>query len=105
LSEQQRHDLLNSAQLTPPSPDPTGTGEEILQALRLRGLSDRQNLIDAVPQRFARTLSDATRLLEPTVQRVVLPSITIRTSADLDQWLATVREQVEEKLKVGPVTV
>jgi hypothetical protein len=44
-------------------------------------------------------------LLEPKAQRVVLPAATIHNTTELDQWLAGVRKQVEEKLKEGPVTL
>jgi hypothetical protein len=33
----------------------------------------------------------------------MLPAAIIKTPADLDQWLAGVRQQVEAKLKEGPV--
>jgi len=66
-------------------------------------LTDRRNLLDAVPQRFTRALEEASQLLEPKAVRVVLPSATIKNAAELDQWLADVREQVEEQLNQGPV--
>jgi hypothetical protein len=65
--------------------------------------ADRRNLFDAVPQRFSRALDEASRLLEPKAQRVVLVGATIHSAAELDQWLADARKQVEEKLKDGPV--
>ena len=58
-----------------------------------------------MPQRFSRALDEATRLLEPKAQRVVLPGATIHNPTELDQWLAEARKQVEEKLKDGPVTL
>ena len=82
-----------------------GTDEEILAALRASTLADRRNLLDAVPQRFSRALDEASRLLEPKAQRVMLPGATIHNATELDQWLAGVREQVGEKLKEGPVTL
>jgi len=66
-------------------------------------LTDRRNLLDAVPQRFTRALEEASRLLEPKAVKITLPSATIKNAAELDQWLADVREQVEEQLNQGPV--
>ncbi len=103
LSDEQRATLTTSCQLKPPAKDAIGTDEEILAALRASTLIDRRNLLDAVPQRFARALDEANRLLEPKAQRVVLPGATIKNTADLDQWLGNARKQVEEKLKEGPV--
>jgi hypothetical protein len=56
-----------------------------------------------VPQRFSRALDEASRLLEPKAQRLALPAATIHDAAELDRWLAGVREQVQKKLKDGPV--
>jgi len=103
LSDEQRATLLTTSQLTPPAKDSVGTDDEILAALRAANLADRRNLLDAVPQRFSRALDEASRLLEPKAQRAVLPSATIHNAAELDQWLAGVRKEVEEKLKYGPV--
>jgi hypothetical protein len=103
LSDEQRATLATTCQLKPPAKEAIGTGDEILAALRTSTLAGRRNLLDAVPQRFSRALDEASRLLEPKAQRVSLPGATIYNSAELDQWLAGVREHVEEKLKDGPV--
>ena len=80
-----------------------GTEDEILAALNTRTLTDRRNLLDAVPQRFARALEEAAKLATPEAVRVTLPGAIIKNGAELDQWLAGVRQQVEDKLKDGPV--
>lgn len=103
LSEEQRLSIVTACQLNPPAKETIGTDDEILSALRTSTLADRRNLLDAVPQRFSRALDEASRLLEPKAQRVVLPGATIHNATELDQWLANARKQVEEKLKDGPV--
>jgi hypothetical protein len=103
LSDEQRATLATTYQLKPPAKEAIGTEDEILAALRTRTLADRRNLLDAVPQRFSRALDEASRLFEPKAQRVVLPGATIHNIAELDRWLTDAREQVEEKLKDGPV--
>jgi hypothetical protein len=103
LKDEQRAALPITCHLTPPAKAPIGTDDEILDALRARTLPDRRNLLDAVPQRFARALDEASQLLEPKAVRVILPSATIKDTAELDQWLAEVREEVAGKLKDGPV--
>ena len=105
LSDDQRATLSTTCQLAPPAKETIGTDEEILAALRASTLAARRNLLDAVPQRFSRALDEASHLLEPKAQRVVLPSATIHNTTELDQWLAGARNQVEEKLKEGPVTL
>ena len=103
LSDEQRATLASTCQLAPPAKDTIGTDEEILAALRNSSLADRRNLLDAVPQRFSRALDEASRLLEPKAQRVVLPGATIHDEKELKRWLADASKQVEEKLKDGPV--
>jgi hypothetical protein len=103
LSGEERAGLASTFQLTPPANEAIGADDEILAALRARTLADRRNLLDAAPQRFSRALDEASRLLEPKAQRVVLSGATIHNATELDQWLAGVRKHVEEKLKDGPV--
>ena len=103
LSEEQRLSIVTACQLKPAAKEAIGTDDEILSALRTSTLADRRNLLDAVPQRFSRALDEASRLLEPKAQRVVLPAATIHNTDELGQWLAGVRKHVEEKLKDGPV--
>jgi hypothetical protein len=104
-SEEQRMTITTGCQLTPPPKAAIGTDDEILEALRARSLTDRRNLLDAVPQRFARALEEAAKLATPGAVRVTLPGAIIKTSAELDQWFVGVRKQVEEKLKDGPVVL
>jgi hypothetical protein len=105
ISDEQRKTLATSCQLAAPAKETIGTDEEILAALRASTLGARRNLLDAVPQRFSRALDEASRLLEPRSQRVILPNATIHNTTELDNWLAVARKQVEEKLKEGPVTL
>jgi hypothetical protein len=99
----QRATISADFQLAAPKPEVLGSDEEILAALRSRNLTDRKNLLDAVPQRFTRALEEATRLLEPKAVRVTLPSASLKSTEDLDQWLSEVRALVEDQLKEGPV--
>ncbi|WP_035610953.1 BREX system P-loop protein BrxC [Haloferula sp. BvORR071] len=105
LTDEQRATLTASCQLTPPAKVAIGSDEEILAALHTRTLVDRHNLLDAVPQRFSRALEEARASLEPEAVRVVLPSRTIHTTAQLDQWFADARVLAENQLKAGPITL
>lgn len=103
LKADQRKDLTARFQLMPPAIVPLGTEQDILTALRSSSLSERHNLLDAIPQRFTKALEEAAQLLEPTAVRITLPSATIKNEAELDNWLDDAREQIAEKLKDGPV--
>jgi len=102
-TDEQRATIATACQLMPPPKAAIGSEDEILDALRARSLTDRRNLLDAVPQRFARALEEAGKLATPEAVRVVLPGAIIKSAGELDQWLASVRQQVEAKLKDGPV--
>jgi hypothetical protein len=103
LSEDQTKSLSATHQLPTSGRDSSSNEAEIILALQSRSLTDRHNLVDAIPQRFARALADASRLLEPKAQRVVLPGATVKSPEDLEAWIQDVRGLVEEKLQEGPV--
>ena len=103
LSEDHRKSLSATHQLPFSGRDASSTEAEIILALQSRPLTDRHNLVDAIPQRFARALADAARLLEPKAQRVALPGATVKSPEDLEAWIQDVRSLVEEKLQEGPV--
>jgi hypothetical protein len=96
LNEDQR-----SYQPKPIAKEVFGSEDELLTALRAGSLANRRNLIDAVPQRFSRALEEASKLVQPTAQRVVLPAATIHNDIELEQWLGNVRLEVQAKLKNG----
>ena len=102
-TEEQRATIATACQLAPPPKAAIGTEDEILQALQARSLTDRRNLLDAVPQRFARALEEAGKLATPDAVRVALPAAVIKELKELDEWLASVRRQVVAQLQNGPV--
>ena len=48
---------------------------------------------------------EAAKLIEPKVVYVSLPSATIRTDAELEAWLAKVKQELQKRLKEGPVGI
>ena len=104
-TDEQRATIATACQLSTPPKAAIGTEDEILAALRVRSLADRRNLLDAVPQRFARALEEAGKLATPDAVRVPLPAAVIKTTEELDQWLAGVRQQVLDQLQQGPVVL
>ncbi len=102
-TDEQRAAIAATCQLKPPPKEALGTDDEILAALRTRTLTDRRNLLDAVPQRFARALAEAAKQATPKAVHVVLPGAIINDTDELDQWLVEVRQRVEAQLEDGPV--
>jgi len=103
LTEEQRQGLAATHQILPANRDAGSTEAEIISALQSRPLTDRNNLVDAIPQRFTKAVAEAARLLEPKAQRVVLPGATLKSTEDMEAWLKDVRSLVERKLQDGPV--
>jgi hypothetical protein len=103
LSPEQRDELIQRFNLQKPAPVKVSTEEEIYFTLRENSLANRQNLVDALPQRFQCALEEATRLLMPKAVRVSLPAATISNEQELEAWVGEVRSRVSEQLKKGPV--
>ena len=60
---------------------------------------------DALRERFEKARLAAAQLLEPKAVRIELPSATLCTEQDLDNWLAAVRQAIMQRLKQGPVII
>jgi hypothetical protein len=50
-----------------------------------------------------RRLAAAAALLEPKAHTVSLPSVMVKSEAEVDEWLAKVRAKIVEALADGPV--
>lgn len=73
-----------------------------LDALPLRIFDDR---IAALPGRVADLRRAAAKWVEPQTQFVNIPRPTIRTAAELEEWLAEVKQTVATALAKGPVSI
>ena len=58
---------------------------------------------DAIAGKTQQARVAGARKLEPKVQQVQVPSRMVRTEAELDAWLAEVRQAALAKLQIGPV--
>jgi hypothetical protein len=103
LSPEQQDELIQRFNLQKPAPVKVGTEEEIYFTLRENSLANRQNMVDALPQRFQSALEEAARILMPKAVRVSLPAATISNEQEFETWVGEVRAAVKEQLKKGPV--
>lgn len=58
----------------------------------------------SLESKFDSARLEAVQLLQPKLQRISLPRPTFETEADVDAWLAQVKQQILDKLNDGPVT-
>ena len=103
LSSAKQNNQLAAAGVQERPAPVTGTDDELLSALTTCPLATWAAHTDALGAQFDRALSAAVKELEPKARRVSLPGATLRTSADLDAWLAQARTTIEANLKDGPV--
>ena len=82
-----------------------GTEAELVASLNGTSLEMWQANCDALPQRFQKAQREAAKLIEPKVVYVTLPSATIRNDAELEAWLAKVKQEIQQWLKDGPVGI
>ncbi len=105
LSDEQRGSILGKHGLTSVPGIKVGTEAEVITSLEAMNLEMWQARCDALPQRFQQAQREAAKLIEPKVVYMTLPPATIHNDAELDAWLTKVKEQVQEKLKDGPVAI
>lgn len=82
-----------------------GTQQEVLGTLQERPLPSWRDQLDALPTRFEKARVEAAKRLEPKAVSVKLPPVTLKSEEDVDLWWETVREEIVERLKEGPVII
>jgi hypothetical protein len=104
LPEEDRKALLREVKLdAPENPPALGTLDELLASLAACSPQRWLEKRDALGGQLSRALNLAAKKLEPEVQPVTPPHRIVRNEAELDAWLAEVRQIVLSKLSQGPV--
>jgi hypothetical protein len=98
-----RDRITQHERLGPPPSISVATEDELIKTVAANAISWWQDLIQLLPTRFANARAAAAFELEPKSQQVRLPSATIRTEADLAQWLGAAEKAIKAKLAEGPV--
>jgi hypothetical protein len=105
ITAAQRDAILTQYQLSPLGALSVGTDADLLNALDKRPLSTLATMRDALPGRFDAARVAAAKLAEPQVRAIKLKSATLRSAADVTNWLESARAQLEAELVHGPVLV
>lgn len=105
LDLEQKHELRLEQQLVEalrPKVNVEST-DEIISTLNELSLSAFRDRVIAMPSRFDQIILDAAKLTEPDIQQISLPSQTLKSEQDVDEWLKKVRQLLIEKLANGPI--
>lgn len=107
LDPEQRHDLREPQGLTQDKVPQIHVADtqSILDTLTTNSLSALRDRIAAMDGRYRVIILEAAQLLEPKSQRAKLPSATVKTPEEVDQWLAQAGQALKEQIKQGPVIV
>lgn len=79
--------------------------EEILNTLEQISIAMFSDKVAALSSRFDQIIAKAAEIIEPQAQFIKLPSRTVRTEKDIDEWVAEVREKLKSALKDGPLVI
>ncbi|WP_366656606.1 BREX system P-loop protein BrxC [Fodinicurvata sp. EGI_FJ10296] len=103
LSPEEKHSIRQECGLLKVEKPAVDTPQAIAETLSQRGLSEWNNMVKALPARIEDALAAAAALLEPKARAVNLPGALLKNEAELDDWLAKVRERIANTLGDGPV--
>jgi hypothetical protein len=93
-----RDSLLEETGLVPAAPPDLSTNAKLLESLDAVPLGSWMERISFITSRRDIARQRAAKLLEPDSVTVPLPSATIKTPTDLDNYVADVRAKVEPYL-------
>jgi len=107
LEQEQRSQLLTDQHLTLADQPivKLGSTDDILTSLDSVNISMFSDRVAAMPSRFESVMHSAAELLEPKAQFVRVPSRTLRTEAEIDEWLVDVSQEIKAALAKGPVVI
>lgn len=104
LESAQQNELLAKRRLLTIETPVLSDASDIIDSLDEISLEQWVDRTESLSSKFDSARMEAVQLLQPKLQRIVLPRATFEDEQDLDDWLNQVRQQVLAKLNEGPVT-
>lgn len=104
LDEQQQDEILDKRKLLSLDEPQLNNADALIDALSEVSLEQWVDRTASLESKFDSARLEAVQLLQPKLQRISLPRPTFETEADVDAWLAQVKQQILDKLNDGPVT-
>jgi hypothetical protein len=100
-----RSRILNETRLLVPRPTDVSNDEALIRELDASALSARATEAEAMPARAQRAIELAAKALEPTVRAFAVERATLRSTEDVQDWLARTEASLLEAVKAGPVLI
>jgi hypothetical protein len=105
LTRPQQQLILDNCEINEPDAIAVNTVDELIDNLEACSIKHWNDRIQAQSNKFNSASMDAAKLLEPKVQIIKLPHRTLKTEADIKDWLAEVEQQMLKDLQNGPLVV
>jgi hypothetical protein len=107
LDPDQRNSLLSKQKLTlaeAPKINVASTDETVstLGRITLSAFGDR---VAAMPSRFSEALIGAAEIMEPEAQFLNVPRRSLKSTEDVEDWLAEVTKQLLDAIQSGPIII
>jgi len=105
LEPAKQTELLTRRGIKLPEQPTLNSTSDVIDALDICPLEQWNDRREALKNKFESAREEAAKLLEPKSVRAQLPRGTLKTEGEIDEWLAKAKQELEEKLKQGPVIV
>ena len=106
LDSKQQDQLIRQENFQRISKPQLGSEKDVLSALEKMSLDDWKNITDALTKRFDNLRAAAIKLTEPQAVQVSLPSKTLKTEQEVDEYLDSAKGEIMKHIKAGkPVII
>lgn len=100
-----RERIFARFQIKQASKGATGTEQQVLESLGRISLDGWRMRTAALSKQFSDARAEADRLVEPKIRHVKLPSVTLRTVADVKAWTETTERDLLGQIQQGPIAI
>ena len=98
-------DLLTRRGIKLPTQPTLNSTSDVIDELEICTLEQWNDRREALKSKFGSAREEAALLLMPKAVRAELPRATLETADDIEVWLGKAKQELEKKLKQGPVIV
>ena len=105
LEPAKQTELLTRRGIKLPEQPSLNSTSDVIDELEICTLEQWNDRREALKNKFESAREEAAKLLMPKAVRAELPRATLETADDIEVWLGKAKQELEEKLKQGPVIV